>query len=109
VGKALNYEVLKTGSQVGTYIGLSASSFLTWINLHFKTAEEPVVLSPAVGGETHYRIRMQARNGNFIQCLDVKLESGKGWCYRTQVGNTDWLGFRGIEKENVGDCAFKQQ
>jgi hypothetical protein len=37
----LNYEILKTVSQISTYIGLSASSLLTWINLHFKTALEP--------------------------------------------------------------------
>ena len=37
----LSYEVLKTVSQVFTYIGLSASSILTWINLHFKTAQDP--------------------------------------------------------------------
>jgi hypothetical protein len=39
--KHLSYEVLKTVSQVLTYIGLSASLILTWINLHFKTAQEP--------------------------------------------------------------------
>jgi hypothetical protein len=37
----LNYEILKTVSQILTYIGLSASSILTWINLHFKTAQDP--------------------------------------------------------------------
>src|SRR5215469_4952034 len=37
----MNYEALKLVSQIGTYTGLSASSVLTWINLHFKTAEEP--------------------------------------------------------------------
>jgi len=37
----LNYEILKTVSQIFTYIGLSASSILTWINLHFRTAQEP--------------------------------------------------------------------
>jgi hypothetical protein len=48
----LNYEILKTVSQILTYIGLSASSILTWINLHFKTSQDPdtghrKILTPA--------------------------------------------------------------
>jgi hypothetical protein len=48
----LNYEILKTVSQILTYIGLSVSSILTWINLHFKTSQDPdaghrKILTPA--------------------------------------------------------------
>jgi hypothetical protein len=48
----LNYDVLKTVSQIGTYTGVFASWFLTWVNLHFKTAQEPdsghrKILTPA--------------------------------------------------------------
>ena len=37
----MNYEVLKTASQIGTYVGGFASFYWSWITLHFKTAEEP--------------------------------------------------------------------
>jgi hypothetical protein len=51
----LNYEILKTVSQVLTYIGLSVSSILTWINLHFKTSQDSdaghrKILTPAGKG-----------------------------------------------------------
>lgn len=37
----MNYEVLKTASQIGTYVGGFASFYWSWVTLHFKTAEEP--------------------------------------------------------------------
>jgi hypothetical protein len=37
----LSYEAIKTISHILTYIGLFASSILTWTNLHFKTAQDP--------------------------------------------------------------------
>ncbi len=48
----MNYEILKTVSQILTYTGLSVSSILTWINLHFKTSQDPdaghrKILTPA--------------------------------------------------------------
>src|SRR6202043_4151594 len=40
-GGCVSYEILKTVTQVFTYVGLSVSFILAWINLHFKTAQDP--------------------------------------------------------------------
>jgi hypothetical protein len=37
----VNYDTLKAVSQVGTYVGLSASSLLAWINFQYRTSREP--------------------------------------------------------------------
>jgi len=63
----------------------------------------PVLLSPAIDGDTYYQVRMQARNGNFLQCIVIKPNSShNGWIIHNVVANVDWLGFKEIEKETIG-------
>lgn len=48
-----------------------------------------VSLDPAAEGESHYKIIMEAKNGRFLQCLDVRRNKTNGhWDAKTVV----WLG-----------------
>lgn len=66
----------------------------------------PAILSPALQGVTRYWIRMQAKNGIFYECLDLKLDSSKqSWDHRIWVSYTRGFGVIGIKggSETFGD------
>jgi hypothetical protein len=56
-----------------------------------------VSLDPALEGESHYKIVMEAKNGRFLQCLDVRRnKTTGGWEHKTSIR----LGNFGVTSED---------
>lgn len=57
----------------------------------------PDTLNPSPTGVTHYQIRMEAKNGFFIQCLDVRPDmEAHGWNSKSTIMLRQFLGGIGI-------------
>jgi hypothetical protein len=75
-----------------------ATGFFRWMTTL------PVMLEPslAAGAVTRYRVGMDARNGVFLQCINLKLNPSKtGWDFDTFVVQASGVGFATIRSGSM--------